>query len=152
MVIEITELAKKLAGSAADEKMTEELALIAAEMATDFKGTAEEFLKAVKERARTENPDFKFSSDGGHSIAQRVLKELIEGPAQPPAEKPAKLADQTVKTRVALNDKIVEYGGQFYDPVAKIWISGTKKKPQTVELTLFVQQKIGTGELIEIRS
>lgn len=55
------------------------------------------------------------------------------------------------KAIVILPDKIVAYGGQFYDPVAKVWIKGTKDKPQEVKLTLFVRQKIGNGELIEIR-
>ena len=161
MKFDIDKLEIDLADSTADEKMTAELALIAAEMAENWEGTPEDFSKAVKEKARADNPDFKFSSDGGHSVAMRVLKELVAEKPPPEADEASakdglpppkpKAADQTVKTKVALNDKIVEYGGQFYDPTTKVWINGTKKKPQEVILTLFVQLKIGTGELIEIR-
>jgi hypothetical protein len=48
---------------------------------------------------------------------------------------------------VYLNPSIVARKARLVDPYTKLWIKGTKDKPQEVKHTPFVRHRIGNGEV-----
>jgi len=77
----------------------------------------------------------------------KAMKESEK--SKPPVKEKNKKKPETIT--VYLSPNIALYGGRFYDSSVKTWIKGTKSKPQKVKFTLFVEQKLATKELIEVR-
>lgn len=104
--------------------------------------------------------EFKDLKQKDLKTLKQILKEnlKVEESQKPKEEspvaenaKPPEISKKPTKTKVYLSPKISSYGGRFYDFGSETWIKGTESQPQEVELTIFIQRKIVTGELIEIR-
>lgn len=142
-------LKEKLLEATGDKKLSKALFEASQVVAPSYEGDPADFGKAVYEVIKMADPDMKAGSGGVYNKIVKVLAESIQ-PDKIPDKPPDKLPDkQPVTVKVRLPEKISSYGGGFHDPIAKVWIKGDKV--QEVKLTLFVQQKIATGELIEVR-
>jgi len=145
-------LKKKLLEATGDEKLSDALLKTAQFVAPNYEGASVDFGKAVYEQMKKANPDMKAGSGGAYNKIIKVLAENIQAYKPTAAEnnQADKAADeQPISVKVRLPEKISSYGGGFYDPIANVWIKGNEI--QEVKLTLFVQQKIASGELIEVR-
>jgi hypothetical protein len=138
-------LKEKLLEATGDEDLSDALFEAAQVVAPKYGGAPADFGKAVYEQMKKTDPDMKAGSGGVYNKIVRVLAESIQ-PDKIPDKPPDK---QPLSVKVRLPEKISAYGGGFHDPMAKVWIKGNKI--QEVKLTLFVQQKIASGELIEVR-
>jgi len=157
-------LQERLLEIVGDEEFSNALCETAIEIASEFKGEPKEFAKAVY--TATREAGFKVADGGMYNHMARVINEAVvvdEGggdqssssnATKPEDGKPKDPGEAELpppkKIRVALKPSIAAYGGQFYDPDEKIWIKGTEKEPQEVLATLFVKQKVASGELIEV--
>lgn len=141
-------LKEKLLEATGDKKLSKALFEASQIVAPNYEGDPADFGKAVYDQMKKTDPDIKAGSGGIYNKIVKVLSENIQADKPTPAES-AQADKPPTSVKVRLPEKISSYGGGFHDPIAGVWIKGDKV--QEVELTLFVQQKLASGELIEVR-